>query len=791
MVERCPSADALRAYGSAELPDRESAELETHLLRCRTCAETLEDLTLAQLHGLLGAHPSIPQPGTLSHPALLPLVQEAMAFAGSSRQPDPDQLRALLDPPVTIGHLGTFAGYDVVEIAGQGGMGVVLRAQDRTLNREVAIKVVLPQAWDGSVTPMQLLDEARAVAALQDDHIVMVYRAGMEKGLPYLVMPFHPEGTLEQRLRQSNRLPTPEVVRLGIQVAKGLSATHRHGILHRDIKPSNVLLEDQGRRIRLADFGLARPERSAGATVAGTPHYMSPEQARGETIDARSDLFSLGALLFQAAAGQTVFAGATAREVLATAAQGEHPTVRLSAPWIPTQLAQVLERLLAPKPEDRFASADEVLAALERIDDKRGHAQRLKRAAAIAATLCLVAAATVLVLDWTGKTALVNTLLCHTTGDGFYIRGRFGTYPRLTDAVAFALPQDTIELRFSGERQTESFRVGNKPLTIRAARNCTPVLVATNNADPLILVDAPLTLEGLTLWRRGPNANFAPLASIEEAPLHLVHCRILRSAHQAQNILEGGRLRPHSVPVDRLRALLAFQHGSRGYLRNCLVSGTATAALQIRSSADKPTTVEITDSLITADCGLQLGPEAEAGATLLLQRSVVVSPLLLEVSRPQKLTGVVVRIAHSVLDRSEGRFIRAAHPDGLARLQSVRWTEEATVYAGQGGYASLGRRLMITESRWNELMNLSGQGHQSIDNQVFPTTCFRSGLTLDPSDLDPAVPQQVPGVPGLDLSPIGPGPNYDRFQGTPAHQEWTCQVREAAQTWQQRNRPSN
>src|SRR5262249_39706539 len=154
--------------------------------------------------------------------------------------------------------LGTFAGYDILDIAGRGGMGVVLRARDRTLDRIVAIKVLCPTGHRDETFAARFLEEARAVAAIHHDHIVTVHHAGLAKGLAYLVMPFHAGGTLENLLTDRSRLAPTEVARLGLQLARALEATHARSILHRDIKPSNVLLEDGLNRVRLADFGLAQ-----------------------------------------------------------------------------------------------------------------------------------------------------------------------------------------------------------------------------------------------------------------------------------------------------------------------------------------------------------------------------------------------------------------------------------------------------------------------------------------------------------------------------------------------------
>ena len=353
------------------------------------------------------------------------VMRKATEGSGPVALVDTDDILAALDAPSVKGALGSFAGYDILEIVGRGGMGVVFKARDQTLDRFVAIKVIFPMGQAEDPGASRFLDEARAVAAIQHDHIVALHQAGMAKGLSYLVMPFHSEGTLETQLERTPKLAPRHVARIGLQLARALAATHARGILHRDIKPSNVLLENGGERVRLADFGLARtrdrhepskePDPAATAigpglaesedpsgpiqirpsagsrTIAGTPHYMSPEQARGEAIDARSDLFSLGAVLFQMATGQALYSGESPAEVIGAAARCELRSVRAVAPELPRALATLIDRLLAKRPEDRFASAAAVASELERIVAPGGCARRWMKRAAAVLVVCMAA----------------------------------------------------------------------------------------------------------------------------------------------------------------------------------------------------------------------------------------------------------------------------------------------------------------------------------------------------------------------------------------------------------------
>ena len=200
--------------------------------------------------------------------------------------PDPDR-------PETLGRLGS---YEVLEVLGQGGMGVVLKARDPALDRTVAIKVLTPALAHAATARRRFAREARAAAAVGHEHIVAIHAVDEFRGLPYLVMQYIPGRSLQERLDASGPLEVKEILRIGTQAARALAAAHAQGVVHRDIKPANILLENCVERVKLTDFGLARAIDDASLTqsgvIAGTPQYMAPEQARGEPVDARADLFS-------------------------------------------------------------------------------------------------------------------------------------------------------------------------------------------------------------------------------------------------------------------------------------------------------------------------------------------------------------------------------------------------------------------------------------------------------------------------------------------------------------------
>ena len=216
-----------------------------------------------------------------------------------------------LAPSEKPGSLGRLGHYEISQVVGRGGMGVVLKAFDETLHRIVAIKVMAPQFSLSATARKRFIREARAAAAVSHDHIVTIHAVEETSGLPYIAMQYVDGMSLEERLNRSGPLELKEILRIGIQTAAGLAAAHAQGLVHRDIKPANILLENGVERVKITDFGLARAvddaSLSQSGVVIGTPQYMAPEQARGESVDHRTDLFSLGSLIYAMCTGRAPF----------------------------------------------------------------------------------------------------------------------------------------------------------------------------------------------------------------------------------------------------------------------------------------------------------------------------------------------------------------------------------------------------------------------------------------------------------------------------------------------------
>jgi serine/threonine protein kinase len=422
----CPDDETLERYLLGRVPEVQAVQVERHVAGCGSCLDRLqalpaEDLYVTAMRSQAGARPlpanpavvalmerlnHLRPPAPAAYFAPTPPTDPEGTGATSANLPD---VSALLAPPQAADELGRLGGYRVLEVLGCGGMGIVFRAEDVQLGRAVALKVMRPELGaSGSALP-RFLREARAMAAIEHEHIAAIYQAGEERGVPFLAMQFLRGETLEARLRRAGRLSPGEVLRIGREVAEGLAAAHERGLVHRDVKPSNIWLEDdpltpppplprrgegekdkpqlpplssvgeggggvRGGRVKLLDFGLARQVRDSAhvtreGAIVGTPAYMSPEQARGAALDGRSDLFSLGCVLYRLCTGVVPFAGSDVVATLVAVATEPAAPPRQLNPEVPPRLSALIEQLLAKQPGDRPASASAVadaLAALER-----------------------------------------------------------------------------------------------------------------------------------------------------------------------------------------------------------------------------------------------------------------------------------------------------------------------------------------------------------------------------------------------------------------------------------------
>lgn len=352
----------LECYVDGSLDQAAAQVVEDHLTSCPVCRERLESnhADWQRTQELLRWDELDAQSATLNYSPVdanevLPNNETAML----SRE-----ICGWLDPTDDPQMLGRFAGYEIVGVIGHGGMGIVLKGVEQSLNRFVAIKVLAPRLATNGTARKRFSREARAAAAVLHENVIAIHRVDEWHGLPFLVMPYVGGASLQKRIDNEGPLSVEAAMRVGVQIAAGLAAAHEKGLIHRDIKPANILLDHGVERVTITDFGLARAADDASMTrtgvIAGTPQYMSPEQAGAKAMDGRSDLFSLGSVLYTMVCGHPPFRGDGSFEVLKRVGNEQaRPPHEIDAA-IPVWFDNLVERLHAKSADDRPRSAAEV-----------------------------------------------------------------------------------------------------------------------------------------------------------------------------------------------------------------------------------------------------------------------------------------------------------------------------------------------------------------------------------------------------------------------------------------------
>ena len=259
--------------------------------------------------------------------------------------------------------------YSIAHELGRGGMGIVFLAREVALDRMVALKLLPPDMAARPGVKERFLQEARTAARLSHPHIVQIYAVDEAEDFVFFAMAFVEGGTLGDRIRERGPLSNSEAVRLLREVSWALGHAHLQGVIHRDVKPDNILLDQESGRAMVTDFGIAvvaeDAESESATQVVGTAEFMSPEQATGRAVDARSDLYSLACVGFYALSGRFVFTGATAAEVLISHVNEPAPSVLSAAPHVPPAVASALDRCIRKDPEQRFAGGEALADALQ------------------------------------------------------------------------------------------------------------------------------------------------------------------------------------------------------------------------------------------------------------------------------------------------------------------------------------------------------------------------------------------------------------------------------------------
>ncbi|MCU0712831.1 MAG: serine/threonine protein kinase [Pirellula sp.] len=353
----CLGPDELKKFVAGDMAPKRVDEIEDHLSTCETCRGSLE--------------------ATAGDHAWWQDIESALRIDTAdgeyenteSKESVCQRLTALLGPTDDPSMLGRIGAYEIIGLLGYGGMGAVFKARDPGLNRYVAVKILLPHLALSGAARARFRREGQAAAAIIDDCVLPIYAVDEWQGIPYLVMQYTQGVSLQKRIQDRGPLELKEILRIGMQAARGLAAAHAQGLVHRDVKPSNILLDGSVDRALLTDFGLARAVDDASLTtsgmIAGTPQYMSPEQARAEAVDHRSDLFSLGSVMYAMCTGHAPFRAESSYSVLRLITDKEPRPIREVNPDVPDWLCSIIAKLMAKQAVDRFTSADQLAELLK------------------------------------------------------------------------------------------------------------------------------------------------------------------------------------------------------------------------------------------------------------------------------------------------------------------------------------------------------------------------------------------------------------------------------------------
>ena len=376
----CPTHEQLLGYKRKSLAPGEADQITAHLKGCRNCQKSLVSLVVSGVHSSKSSEETL-DPDTMIAPGgartSAPDLEEESRRGKKSSRPKPPAEYPFLEPPEDSNEFARLGFYSIKRVLGSGGMGVVFEAVDQRLGRTVALKVLRPELADESYVE-RFRQEARLAASLSDEHIVTIFEVGLTNNVPFMAMEFLHGETLDARLNRDSWLSVEESLALLKQVAQGLVTAHGAGLIHRDIKPANLWLEShkdskQFKRVKILDFGLAKEvakesNLTAAGMVVGTPSYMAPEQVYGLPCDQRTDLFSLGCVLYRMLSGKAPFTGENTLAVLeATVDEGPAPDLKAAGRKAPKAVLAILERLLAKNPDDRPATAKALIETIDAV----------------------------------------------------------------------------------------------------------------------------------------------------------------------------------------------------------------------------------------------------------------------------------------------------------------------------------------------------------------------------------------------------------------------------------------
>ncbi len=813
-MKDCPSLDDFSRLLANPREETAWGKLERHLASCADCRHRLDTLTGAESILTGGASKWRAQASTsIPLRKVVQQLQDSSAGSGAKTTSPGNTVPnlAFLHATEVPGFIGQLGDYPVRRVIGQGGMGIVLEALDPVLKRTVAIKMLSPWKVLDDETKGRFLREAQSAAALTHENLVAIHAVDEAQGMPFLVLEYISGESLQERLQRQGKLSLGEVVRLGIEVARGLTAAHAKGLVHRDIKPANILLVEGTSRAKIADFGLAKTTSQDAITIEGTllgtPEFMSPEQAAGMEAGSASDLFSLGAVLYVAATGVSPFRHESLLGTLEKVRLCQPRPLQEIDASLPDWFRDLIQRLLAKEPPQRLASAGEIAELLELYASNTssagpivvaaspgGHKRRLTWhwwliAPAVLGVIALAAiGSTWFPRDMTKAPPPAMQPEELKPQSGFTIVGRQGSFANLASALEAAREDDVLEIHGNGPFLTPPLKTEGKRLTIRAAADAHPVLIMENpgTSQPILQTDSDLRLEGLEIrW----TIVVPPGRSEEEilarciivtthGRLLMSHCRIVSDRF---NGCVGGSCREmilqrcHFVAKDGIGVFWGPEPGGRLDIEGCVFEnrmGVSTLVTQ-GAVASTPPKVRLTRCTLSADRGLQLHLDGAPKRPLLFaaEESILDSEhlFLLFPQRPQRPTKLTYKLDDL---------------PGVLRT-SIVWSEKGNLH--RRGMNYIGRPATRVGShvssdiqsieRWLEMWKLPPDASSAgeIRFQSRPASAPRGPLVLDTAG---GTTKSTPLDIGAARDKLGPGPAYRAWRSSAEYSAWPADADE-------------
>ena len=809
----CPDREELQRLIAGSHPVDRQQFLERHLEDCERCRHLLE--TLADIRAVVPRSPMPPRVRMPACPALKRATErllddpDAETADGTVRlhiADEPGAQLPFLQPTDCPGFLGKIGPYEVRRLIGSGGSGMVFEGYDPVLKRTVAVKVLSPLLAVSDQARSRFLREAQAAAALTHEHLVTIHAVEEADGVLYLVLEYVPGESLADRLRREGRLPLATVIRIGAQVARGLAAAHEKGLVHRDIKPGNLLLEAGTDRVKVADFGLAKSADEVSLTIegmiAGTPDFMSPEQASGAGVDARSDLFSLGAVLYTACTGSPPFRGESPLCTLERVRWESPVPLWQVDPTLPEWFCQIVHCLLEKNPCARIPSATQLAESLERQEvtlplpvpaADRPSLKTGKPAGSAWGRLVWQRLVPGLVV-WPVAIAAVAGAYIGRPDEGerepgrapeigFMIVGRTETYRGLAEAFQAAGDGDVIEVYGDGPFPTPPLRTEGKRLTVRAAGSSKPLFLPATpgqrRKEPFVTADADLRLEGLELrWTLVPSPGKSEAELISRCVLvstrgrlALTHCRIVSGRRNGCVGGSGQHMALHNCHFMSDSGMCVFWRasaGSRLDVEGCALEGQDALAVYAvpETVRPKPARLSLTRNTVATEKALHV---------------------LVDLGRKQPVT---ITARHNIFDSAQLVHLRPLQPPRrpdqspteLSQfLRSfVSWTEEANLYRRGTDFVTAigGPQPFATMSaevgnvgQWLRMWNLPA--NQSVEGVI------NLHERTDRANLQPvrlagveSASGPVPSGVGANAGTLGPGSAYHAWRASPAHVSW-------------------